>query len=76
MGDVEGKLKRAGIPIYIVDSLCCTAETNITSQSNYTLIIKIIRVEKYNLFKKNKVKHSLRVLMSRKTGCSDTVSTA
>ena len=46
MGYVEGKLKRAGIPIYLVDSLCCTAETNITSQSNYTLIIKIIRVEK------------------------------
>ena len=29
-----------GVYIYIVDSLCCTAETNITLQSNYTLTIK------------------------------------
>ena len=35
-----GQLTREGVCIYIVDSLCCTAETNITLQSNYTLTIK------------------------------------
>ena len=43
---MEGKLEREGMHIYIADSLGCTADTNTASQSNYTLIIKIIRVEK------------------------------
>ena len=37
-GDLNGKeiQKRGNICIHIADSLCCTAETNTTLQSNYT----------------------------------------
>ena len=41
-GDLNGKeiqkKKRGDIVIHIADSLCCTAETNITLLSNYTPI--------------------------------------
>ena len=35
-----GRFKREGICIYIQPSLCCTAETNTTWESNYTSILK------------------------------------
>ena len=39
---VGGSFKREGIYVYIIaDSLHCTAETNSTLYSNYTLIKKI-----------------------------------
>ena len=48
-GDLEGKKneKREGICIRVADAVCCTVETNTTSQSHYTPIIFFLQKEQH-----------------------------